>query len=230
MIEDYREVERFTNEVFCDLQPHECRMVALYSRKKYGWVDYQYGRILFRHNVYDAIVQLCKMYGEYTPSLVTYISVNPIDGVAAYHNFQQAMSSIADQALRNYIGQKNPDLSAFASMESKLLSAYQRAIASSPWIDIDVDGDASILSLVTEGLSDYMTIKTHGGYHVLVHKDRLGGVQLGLNVKRAHNQQGEVVFNRQRLIPLPGTLQGGKLVTCNIIRPSGHVTREQSPV
>lgn len=218
LIADQNELSKYQS-VSPKLQPHQCYMVALYSRKKYGGQQYQYGRVLFQDNLEMALQRLWFEYSlrphSPTSSLVVYISVNPINCVEAYANFAETMNKLAHSQLIGMSNNKQVSQDGFARMQSYLMSAHQSSIQSYPYVDIDIDGGPELLSIVTQGLSQYHVITTHGGYHVLIEKQYIPK-NLHLAVQQAATH-GEVVFNPNRLIPLPGTLQGGKLVTYNAV-------------
>ena len=90
------------------------------------------------------------------------------------------------------------------------------------YIDIDMDKVGLItLSTFERKLQDkdveFYTIKTQGGYHILIKTKtlpknfNLGGLVSNANDEAVENG-GEVVFNSNQMVPVPGTLQAGTLV------------------
>jgi hypothetical protein len=73
-----------------------------------------------------------------------------------------------------------------------------------------------ILSLRMNSIK-YIIVETRGGYHVLIKRDTLknsglklhdeiGGISTSL---RTISAAGEIIINKNEMIPTPGTLQGG---------------------
>ena len=82
LIADQQQLDLFTQNIMQPLANHECYMVLLYSRKKYGGQQHQYGRAVFKTNIHKALAQLWAEYqhGPTQPitSLAVYVSVNPM--------------------------------------------------------------------------------------------------------------------------------------------------------
>ena len=156
--------------------------------------------------------------------LVVYININPSSMLKAYNMLAQEMNrewiDIA-MALQN---KKQPNYSGILYLDRKLMNCVQKSRSRKNFIDIDFDIKDNfyiVNSFMTE-LSirqiKYYLIQTKSGYHVLIDLESMKDKKFNLNYEVQKNNQmvcihgGEVIFNKNQMIPLPGTLQAGKLV------------------
>lgn len=157
-------------------------------------------------------------------SLALYGLINPCDAKAAVKMFMQKMLE-ASFNVNDEVA-----LNTFAHAKSTLLSCFQSCRGPKSWIDIDVDmpegdnysaGVEKVLIPLLKSLPGEVTrhvIRTRGGFHVLVYRDEeLESVNLGALANFADNSVKLIdpsteVKITQGLIPLPGTIQGGRSV------------------
>ncbi len=168
--------------------------------------------------------------------LVCYVNLDPSSTVTALMEFQKVLNEYTIEALSLAFNKGNAENFAnrFNKIDNNLLTCYQQAKTKGPWIDLDVDlinknpnrEEADFFSIVSTisgyGISDYRFISTRSGYHVLIARKQLtcdpsliatavmqSLVLCGVTVS-------EVVVNKNRMVPVPGTYQAGtpvKLLT-----------------
>lgn len=160
-------------------------------------------------------------------ALVVYANVNPSSMLRAYTSFCAEMNQcVADWTLSIANG-KESNIIPLTRMDRTLLNHVQRSTAEKHQIDLDLDTDN--YSLVDELLSylqdvKYLVVNTKGGYHVLINRESLNlkdskfkkGLYQHLipNLhSRAKEGGGEVVVNKNGMVPVPGTFQGEHKVT-----------------
>lgn len=151
---------------------------------------------------------------------VVYTCVNPRSLMKGFIDFQNdILKNFAEQSLTN-----NPQFSYLNNIVSNLYSAIQRNGSRRVWVDIDCDIpkdrldviEPLILSLRIHSIK-HIIVETRGGYHVLIKRDTLknsglklheeiGGISTSL---RTISTAGEIIINKNEMIPTPGTLQGG---------------------
>lgn len=147
-------------------------------------------------------------------ALVTYINVNPSSMTRAYVAFQHEMNEALLAVARSTCADYDP----FLQMDRRLLNEVQKATSRKNLVDIDIDTkEPWVLAELCEFLDAYdvehATVVTHGGYHVLVRKATLGKTKLWERLKSLQTRSGaEVCINKNGMVPLPGTMQAGKLV------------------
>ena len=158
--------------------------------------------------------------------LVVYVNVHPSSTVKAYRRFSEQMDRHYEEAFLGVLnGSQATDMwIPFRRMNTSLMNHIQKSFSRKLMVDIDIDGEDMVessklvneveLFLGSHGIPR-MVIKTQGGYHVLVASEHLGKtVPLYQKLKELDNlTTGEVKFNGNAMVPLPGTLQAGKLVT-----------------
>lgn len=159
-------------------------------------------------------------------SLVVYINVHPSSTMKAYRRFQEQMNRHYEEAFMGTLnGSEASDIwIPFRRVRTNLMNHIQKAASHKLVVDIDMDcEDDAILSglrgdmetFLREHDCDYMTVKTQGGFHFLVPTEQLNKT-IPLHQCISHldkETDGEVKFNSNAMVPIPGTLQAGKLVT-----------------
>ncbi len=158
--------------------------------------------------------------------LVVYFNVHPSSTMKAYRRFCEQMNRHYEEAFMGTLnGSEASDMwIPFRRMRTNLMNHIQKAFSRKLMVDIDIDGEGSeqskelmwkLKDFLTYAECHYMTIQTQGGYHMLVPTVYLGKhVPLFQKLKELDNTtEGEVKFNSNAMVPLPGTLQAGKLVT-----------------
>lgn len=165
-------------------------------------------------------------------SLVCYLNINPSNTVKAIAEFQKLLneyfieaSSIAFEKSDNTNLAKR-----FNKLDNNLMTYYQQATGTRHWIDFDLalPKDTETLysldhMLQLQGLSHYYWISTKSGYHLLLPKSQLtfnpqvlvDSMCWVIEEEQQLCKKGEyeVIYNKNAMIPLPGTYQGGHKVT-----------------
>lgn len=148
---------------------------------------------------------------------VMYFSINPISLLKGYLLFQTNITnSIIEQSLN-----ENPQFLYLNNIINKLYSSLQTARSRNIFIDIDIDStDFSCLKNLLDTFKkeniSYHIIKTRGGYHVLIVRETIKSKNINLvNLLKEVEKETkkEAIINKNQLVPIPGTLQGGVLVT-----------------
>lgn len=157
--------------------------------------------------------------------LVVYMNIHPSSTVKAYRAFSGQMDRHYEEA---FMGTLNGSTASdmwipFRRMSTNLMNHIQKSASRKTMVDIDIDGEDSlesnsllggVLNFLSEHSVPYTTIQTQGGYHVLVRTEYLSKevplykIISGLD----KGTSGEVKFNSNAMVPIPGTLQAGKLV------------------
>ena len=154
-------------------------------------------------------------------SLVVYINLDPSSMVQACQQFMlQVQKAMADN-LRALQQGRTPDFHVFQSAERQLLNAIQKAHGRKRMLDIDIDThDPEILDNLIGFIetTPYGLIKTRGGYHLLLDQ-AFWTAKKNIHAKCQELSElanAEVCINPNRMVPLPGTLQGGVPVTFGV--------------
>lgn len=165
--------------------------------------------------------------GSHIPDkcLVVYFNVHPSSTVKAYRRFSEQMDRHYEEAFLGTLnGSKASDMwIPFHQMRTTLMNHIQKSFSRKLMVDIDIDGEDDeqskdlmweLHSFLTYAECHFMTIQTQGGYHILIPTKYLGKhVPLHKKLNELDNRtQGEVKFNSNAMVPLPGTLQAEKLV------------------
>jgi ribosome-binding factor A len=191
-------------------------------------------KILSLNNIEKCINDIKKYeieYGLYKSSnnksipqnaLTCYITINPISNIKAINTFIKEQLTINEEYLTALKNNKdiNCILKRINNPKGRLMSCLQKSIDKKIFIDIDFDINENEIDLfdsflyeLTKNNVEYVSIKTHGGYHVLIKKDTINFNFYKLVKALNKKCSNEIVVNRNAMIPLPGTLQGNKLVT-----------------
>jgi|GEM_PF-2215419 len=174
-------------------------------------------------------------------ALVVYANINPSSMIKAYSMFRADMNRELEQVTQSAIKGNKTNFDHFIKAERKLLNCVQKSRSYKYFIDIDFDiKDPEILNMflgtIRDGVLNFFkdlvkfkeminVIKTHGGFHLLIKRDLMDTINLvlkdlGYNFndlvngahKKAKEENGEVVFNKNAMVPVCGTLQAGTLV------------------
>jgi hypothetical protein len=154
--------------------------------------------------------------------LVVYANINAVSGKKALRLFlSKAIDNIFDSTADvNCIAK-------MASLDSMLMNCYQQSRSTKKFIDIDFDIPANAYDLLVQFIRvlkenniTYYVIKTKSGYHVLMQTDT---IKFNYNITvhelnataqyRYGKEHVEVIQNKNEMIPVPGTYQGGFPVT-----------------
>lgn len=241
MIHDYNEFNKFTS-VLPALKNDEVYFFSLSARNKYltpGEREFynlgrteMFGRTIVKEQT-DFHFGMKKLYsnldykttnnGKQIPlkCLVTYANINPSSMVKAYNLLQTEMNKEMFEINQALLHGNPPNFKGIKLLERKLLNCIQKSRGRRYFIDIDMDGISDALRVSFETQLDssiiFHTIKTQGGYHIIIKSDTIpNGFNLGKLVTQFHNMVkmdgGEVIFNKNQMVPVPGTMQNGTLV------------------
>lgn len=143
-------------------------------------------------------------------SITVYLNINPSDMRKAVFTLQREILDMIE---------KGGD---FRQIQSKLNTVVQKSRGTRRWTDIDVDVDGKslpeIIDFFQTHLRDPLVIHTHSGYHVMISNQNMkkDKTNLGSVIQRANENFGhiasEIVINKNAMVPLPGTYQGGEEV------------------
>ncbi len=151
--------------------------------------------------------------------VVVYVNINPSSTIVAYNNFAQNMNKQQGEAMKALMKGKTPNLDGFAKIDRLLMNEIQKARGNKHFLDIDCDSlpKQNVRTFIDELQQDNIvchTIHTKGGNHVLIQRDTLPK-KYSLHKKVhainliASGLGGEVIFNSNDMIPMPGTYQAG---------------------
>jgi hypothetical protein len=148
--------------------------------------------------------------------------LNPINPIKGALSFIEEYNKLTSTMVLNLLNDNNVDslLRKISNPRHALLSHMQKTPAYKLFVDIDFDIDESeihLLDTFIEFLNNeevvYMIIRTHGGFHVCIPKNSLGKTNIYNKIQELHKQsKKEICINKNGMVPLPGTLQGGKEV------------------
>ena len=161
--------------------------------------------------------------------LVVYINIHPSSTIKAYTDFTKQMNHHFSETFMAVANGKNANYEPFQRCRTHLMNHIQRSSSRKNFIDIDIDckNENNLekarshvhCGLINSHISHHI-VKTQGGYHVLVDKVKMkeehNNFPLYKLVEKANEtvgDDGEAVFNKNAMVPLPGTYQAGKTVT-----------------
>lgn len=163
-------------------------------------------------------------------TMVCYYNINPSDSFKALASFQEVVSEYNREAISLLVsgGKRENFLNRLNKIDNNLLTAYQQATGTRHYIDFDFDLENKSESYINDmsevleekGINKYFWIDTRSGYHLLVDKTQMKfnpndiiirGVEMVS--KKNMGEVGEIIYNKNSMIPLPGTYQGGHPVT-----------------
>lgn len=161
-------------------------------------------------------------------SLVVYMNIHAMSTLKAYAAFTEEMNRHQTETLHALLNGGVPNLTAFLRMQTRLMNHIQKATGTKQYLDIDIDAPRDLADeirlTIHDQLLDYsikhLVIRTRSGYHIMVNTADLKkhkGFALHKYVNDLHVQAeangGEVTFNSNAMVPMPGTYQAGHLVT-----------------
>lgn len=151
-------------------------------------------------------------------AMVVYFNINPSSAVKAYLLFQKEMNEMLGDYVSSSLKDKQANLEGFRFADRKLLNCFQKSTGSRHFLDIDIDGEREALDILVGELRkfniEYYPIKTKSGFHLLVKRNDLNksGCRLHEVVQKLDKECSEVMFNKNGMLPVPGTLQAEELV------------------
>lgn len=171
-----------------------------------------------------------------TSAMVVYVNIHLSDAVKAWNRTKQEMTRIDEEAM-THLYQGGGDLSHVSRQMRNLggiwLTQMQNSYSGKRWLDFDVDlldplarceahGQAMDV-LHGMGIAGTVTIHTRGGFHLLVSSERnifnkdVNPVTIRSSLEDVlKDATKEVAINRNGMVPLPGTRQGGHAVIMEI--------------
>lgn len=138
-------------------------------------------------------------------TVTVYVNINP-------SSMMKASSNLGSEMMKKMI---TTDYDWFFHLQSKLNTEVQKAKSRREFIDIDFDHVEKEAVDYVRNLIGGFVVQTHGGYHLLIPKKNLSkgyNLQEILNTTKNKFDSKEIVINKNGMIPLPGTYQGGKPV------------------
>jgi hypothetical protein len=161
-------------------------------------------------------------------TMVLYVNINPSNTLKAIgklniliNEYFQEMGSLALKGgdTENFINRIN-------KIDNNLMSYYQQATGTVHWVDFDFDvpKNEDFIYYATEMLKDfritnYYWIDTKSGYHCLVDNKqiRFNPNDLTKSLEKMfldkdildNGEKYEIIYNKNAMVPLPGTYQGG---------------------
>ena len=242
LIQDQQIFNNFTQNILPPLQDGEVYFVSLSARNKYLTVEerehFQLGRTeMFSRTLChgDWDYAMAKMFSTLTykttksglpypeKAMVVYVNINPSSMVSASLEFAKNVMNISSEMVKAYRNNKIPNLKQLDKADRLLMNYIQKSKATRHFLDIDVDADYTVCLALQNALDEYNIeyhiIKTQGGYHLLIVRNSLNGSNCPLHeLVRGYNTTakehgGEVIFNKNAMIPMVGCLQSNHLVT-----------------
>ena len=161
--------------------------------------------------------------------ITVYFNVNPTNVLKAYNEFSKTMSEYFMELGINV--SKGGDIDNVGKrinkMDVLLMNCFQRNMGRKHYIDIDFDIPKDEIRIVDFFINDlkkrtenavYFVIDTRSGFHVLLKRDTIkynfnesisASIEYAKEIGIDVNNNFEIVNNKNLMIPLPGTLQGG---------------------
>jgi hypothetical protein len=141
----------------------------------------------------------------------------PVSATTVYVNINPSSFRKAAFVLQRDILDMMEKGEGYERIQSKLNTAMQKSRSRRVWTDIDIDADHApeeIIHFVRKRLPFPVIIKSHSGYHVMVKNElmKLYKVNLGEVVDlmtATFSDHSEIGINKNAMVPLPGTFQGG---------------------
>jgi hypothetical protein len=233
--------ERFTTEVMRPLLPGEVYFISLSARNKYlteqqrnfwalgrtemfgrtlGYGDWKFTMAKLAANLRYKTTKVGSPYPQV--ALVVYANINPSNSVKACGAFAQKVVEIQNELIRGFLNDSTPNLDTMARGDRLLLNEFQKATGTRHYLDVDIDADEFVMRLFQEQIQESGTkhhlIKTRGGWHFMINRESRNetGFEIHNVIPPLHElakeQGGEVMINKNAMVPVPGTMQGGKLV------------------
>ena len=157
-------------------------------------------------------------------TLVCYININPSDTIKTMFAFQKLLQEyaveIASIAFKN--GKIENLENRINKIDNNLMTCYQKSTGTKHWMDFDFDivKDERVIESTNEildmkGITRFFWIDTKSGYHLLVDTNQVqcNPDDLSSEIEHAlwdeHDIDAEeIIYNKNAMIPIPGTFQG----------------------
>lgn len=170
--------------------------------------------------------------GEPIPQkcMVCYVNIDPSSTPKALQAFMKVVNEYYTEAMAIAVGGNDGSnfVNRLNKIDNNLLTCYQQAHGKGLWVDIDIDlaEEKTVTTqidvvlaikcvLVGLGIDSYKIVATRSGYHILVGTEEIkfNPVKIldALKVEMLAEHIGfkEIEINKNRMIPVPGTLQAG---------------------
>jgi hypothetical protein len=160
-------------------------------------------------------------------TMVCYLNINPSSTLGAMGGYQKIINeyTIEMAALAFGKGDAGNFAARLNKLDNNMMTCYQQATGTKHYVDIDMDVPAGYdrtevsAFLMSKGLTKFWWVKTHSGFHLLLDRKQLSfNPQDVCEVAAAalceqydidKLEKVEIIINKNAMIPLPGTLQGG---------------------
>lgn len=187
-------------------------------------------RRIVRNNDYNKFIRTIKKFevkdGSYTTKnnsiipdkcIICYININPSNTLKALNEFNKTINEYYLEISICASEGRDPTniLSRINKCDTLLMNCFQRNRGKKHYIDVDFDTkNALALIAFTDELTskevEHHIIETKSGFHVLLKSDTITyNFTKKLNELNNESVDGEIVVNKNGMVPLPGTLQGG---------------------
>ena len=189
--------------------------------REYDW--HRFTRTLYKYNVHDK--GIVTKNGKTMPQkcLSIYMNINPASTLKALKDFNDQMNEYQYELSRCILRGSPTDniLYRIKKADRNLMTAYQRNRSRKIWTDIDFDiphENINVVRFFVDQLEDhdvrYFIIKTHSGFHVLLDQTTIKyDITTSLQKTIMYSNKvmlpediGEIVVNKNEMIPVPGTL------------------------
>lgn len=222
LIHDLEETKKFVEKVLMKLEDDEVYILLLNARKKWCPELSRSEEIMYRDIIGDndlnkilrKIKKISYAYGVYADRntledvpldcMSIYVLLDPRSTLKGYGEF---ISDINKWIYESFVG-SSKNLDFYRRIDIKLFSAIHKSRSRSLYFVVDIDKkDEDMLSNITGLLEGYIEwiSETHGGYHVIVDKNRDTGTII--YEKIVGTEYVEIL--KDAMTPVPGTLQGG---------------------
>jgi hypothetical protein len=230
---DEEELRKFHSTILPQLGQDEVFYLMLGARNKYLTDEEKpiynmngsdmIKRVTVRSNKYeefrDKVLDFCVPKGRYRDkndkplpehSFTLYVTPNPRD-------VRRASVGVVQKITEGLLNTNTP-----LKLENMMLSEIHKYSTNKVWIDLDVDpkGDDDLLKTLERlrvilGDTEYITVKTRSGAHMLVKKETIDPRIKNTFYKDIQSlsdtMEGEVEFKGDTMLPVPGCAQGGKM-------------------
>lgn len=220
LVSNEMEVRRFLNTIALEYEHDEVGILLLTARKKYypklshsqEVVDRKLLRTSDIDRIVQKITQLSTVSGLYDDrgvhipdvAFAPYLLLDPRSTIKAYMLFQGEINKWIYDSIVN-----NNETDNLKRMDIKLFSSIHKSRSRKLFYIVDIDEkNPDTLERIREMLEGLVvwTSETHGGYHVIVRRNKESGKTIYENIK---DKFEKVEILKDPMTAIPGTLQGG---------------------
>jgi hypothetical protein len=228
------QIQKFVTRNFPNgLKPSEVAFVSASVRNKYLTEEerlfFHLGRSeMFNrkivHNLDEyvlKVLQLSKQLSSYTTktgypmpahAAILYANIHPSDSFGAYAIFNEKIQ----KELVSYVRNPKHDIAVFKTMDTLIKTAYQKASGTKLFIDVDFDTQTDspfceFADSLNSNSVTYYAIQTRSGYHVQLLRETIkyNFHEVLQDLQEGYPSCGEIIVNKNAMVPIPGTIQGG---------------------